>query len=314
MVKAGTMVTRRHSRPVTTACRTLVLIVAAVSAAFRGTSAQVSLPTGQNIAPVYEGWEQNPDGSFNLVFGYFNRNWEETIDLPTGPDNNLAPGEADQGQPTHFFPRRNRFLFRIRVPKDFGKQELVWTLTSHGKTERAYATLKPDYFIDDIVIMNNNGAGGAGGGSPDTIGNKAPVLKVEGEKTRRVSVGQPITLTAFASDDGKPKPRPMPSPLSRAAQASRGTPNTANGLRLSWFVYRSAGTVTFDPPQIKVWEDYRDGEDSPWSAGWAAPPVPPDGKWVSRVTFGEPGNYVLRCLAHDGGLMTSDDVTFVVSR
>src|SRR6266851_1202027 len=314
MVKAGTMVTRRHSRPVTTACCTLVVIVAAVSAAFRGTSAQVSLPTGQNIAPAYEGWEQNPDGSFNLVFGYFNRNWEEVIDLPIGPDNSLAPGEADQGQPTHFFPRRNRFLFRIRVPQDFGKQELVWTLSSHGKTERAYATLKPDYFIDDIVIMNNNGAGGAGGGSPDTIGNKAPVLKVEGEKSRRVSAGQPITLTAFASDDGKPKPRPMPSPLSRAAQASRGTPNTANGLRLSWFVYRGAGTVTFDPPQIKVWEDYRDGEDSPWSAGWGAPPMPPGGKWVSRVTFSEPGNYVLRCLAHDGGLMTSDEVTFVVSR
>jgi hypothetical protein len=248
------------------------------------------------------------------VFGYFNRNWEEEIDLPIGPDNTVEPGGADQGQPTHFFPRRNRFVFRVRVPKDFGKQELVWTLTSHGKTERAYATLKPDYFIDDIVIMNNNGAGGAGGGSPDTIGNKAPELKVEGEKTRRVSVGQAITLTAFASDDGKPRPRPMPSPLSRAAQSSRGTPNTANGLRLSWFVYRGAGTVTFDPPQIKVWEDYRDGENSPWSAGWAAPPVPPGGKWVSRVTFSEPGNYVLRCLAHDGGLMTSDDVTFVVSR
>jgi hypothetical protein len=165
MVKAGTRVTRCLSRPVTTACCTFVVIVAAVSAAFRGTAAQVSLPTGQNIAPAYEGWEQNPDGSFNLVFGYFNRNWEEEIDLPIGPDNNLAPGEADQGQPTHFFPRRNRFIFRIRVPKDFGKQELVWTLISHGKTERAYATLKPDYFIDDIVIMNNNGAGGAGGGN-----------------------------------------------------------------------------------------------------------------------------------------------------
>jgi hypothetical protein len=314
MVKAGTGVTRRLSRPLATACGALVAIAAAVSVAGRGAHAQVSIPTGQNIAPAYEGWEQNPDGSFNLVFGYFNRNWEEEIDLPTGPNNNIEPGGPDQGQPTHFFPRRNRFLLRIRVPKDFGKQELVWTLTSHGQTERAYATLKPDYFIDDIVIMNNNGAGGAGGGSPDTIGNKAPVLKVEGEKTRPVKVGQPIALTAIATDDGKPKPRPMPSPLSPAAASARGTPNTANGLRLSWFVYRGPGKVTFDPPQIKVWEDYRDGENSPWSAGWAAPPVPPDGKWVSRVTFSEPGSYVLRCLAHDGGLMTSDDVTFVVSR
>jgi len=314
MVKAGMGVMRRLSRPLATACSALVAITAAVSVAGRGAHAQVSIPTGQNIAPAYEGWEQNPDGSFNLVFGYFNRNWEEEIDLPTGPNNNIEPGGADQGQPTHFFPRRNRFVLRIRVPKDFGKQELVWTLTSHGQTEKAYATLKPDYFIDDIVIMNNNGAGGAGGGSPDTIGNKAPVLKVEGEKTRPVKVGQPITLTAIATDDGKPKPRPMPSPLSPAAQSARGTPNTANGLRLSWFVYRGPGKVTFDPPQIKVWEDYRDGENSPWSAGWAAPPVPPDGKWVSRVTFSEPGSYVLRCLAHDGGLMTSNDVTFVVSR
>src|SRR5229473_4393193 len=226
MVKAGTMVTRRHSRPVTTACCTLVLIVAAVSAAFRGTSAQVSLPTGQNIAPAYEGWEQNPDGSFNLVFGYFNRNWEETIDLPTGPDNNLAPGEADQAHPTHFFPRRNRFLFRIRVPKDFGKQELVWTLTSHGKTERAYATLKPDYFTDDIVIMNDNGAGGMGGGANSLTGNKAPVLAVQGDKTRSVTVGQPVALTAVASDDGIPKrrvvrsgPRPSSAPVATEAPA-----------------------------------------------------------------------------------------------
>jgi hypothetical protein len=288
--------------------------MAAVLAVLPSASAQVSLPTGQNIAPSYEGWEQNPDGSYTLVFGYFNRNWEEEIDLPIGPDNSIQPGAIDQGQPTHFLPRRNRFVFRIRVPADFGKQEVVWTLTSHGKTERAYATLKPDYFIDDIVIMNNNGAGGAGGGSPDTIGNKAPVLKVEGEKTRHVSVGQTITLVAFASDDGKPKPRPMPLPLSRASQSARGTPNAATGLRLAWFVYRGAGTVTFDPPQIKVWEDYREGANSPWSAGWSTPPAPPDGKWVSRATFSEPGTYVLRCLAHDGGLGTSDDVTLIVSR
>jgi hypothetical protein len=222
MVKARIGVTRL-SRQLATGCCILVVIVAAAMAAIQRASAQVSLPTGQNIAPAYEGWEQNPDGSFNLVFGYFNRNWEEEIDLPIGPNNNIEPGGADQGQPTHFFPRRNRFLFRIRVPKDFGKRELVWTLTSHGQTERAYGTLKPDYFIDDIVIMNNNGAGGAGGGSGDTIGNKAPVLKVDGEKTRRISVGQPIILTAFASDDGKPKPRPMPSPVSGVAPRSRGT-------------------------------------------------------------------------------------------
>src|SRR5688572_16735914 len=144
------------SRPMLTACCTLALAAAVMFAASPPTSAQVGLPSGQNIAPVYEGWEQNPDGSFNLVFGYMNRNWEEEIDVPLGADNTIEPGGPDRGQPTHFLPRRNRFLFRIRVPKDFGQRELVWTLTSHGKTERAYATLKPDYFIDDTVIMANN--------------------------------------------------------------------------------------------------------------------------------------------------------------
>ena len=89
----------------------------AIACATAASSAQESFSSGQNIAPVYEGWEQNTDGSFTLVFGYFNRNWEEEIDLPVGADNAIEPGGPDQGQPTHFLPRRNRFLFRIRVPR-----------------------------------------------------------------------------------------------------------------------------------------------------------------------------------------------------
>ena len=103
----------------------------------------------------------------------------------------------------------------------------------------------------------------------------------------------------------------MPPALARVQQ---GTPNSATGLRLSWFVYRGAGKVSFDPPQIEVWEDFREGMNSPWAGGFRTPPIPPEGKWVNKVTFSEPGMYVLRCLAHDGGLMTSEDVTFVVSR
>jgi hypothetical protein len=309
------MIETRLSQTLVRTCGALAVIVVVVLAAFPGTSAQVALPTGQNVALAYEGWEQNPDGSFDLVFGYFNRNWEEEIDVPIGPDNNIEPGGPDQGQPTHFFPRRNRFVFRIRVPKDFGNKELVWTLTTNGKTERAYGTLKPDYFINDIVIQNNTGAGGGGGGANDTIGNTAPVLRVESERTRHVRVGEAVSLTAQVTDDGKPKVTSMPAPLGRLGRTgSRGTPNSATGLRLSWFVYRGANKATFDPPQIKVWEDYRDGANSPWSAGWKTPPAPPDGKWVVRTAFNEPGTYVLRCLAHDGGLSASEDITFVVNR
>ena len=64
----------------------------------------------------------------------------------------LQPRRRRSGQPTHFLPRRNRFVFRVKVPSGFGeKDELVWTLTTHGKTEKAYATLRPDYVVDDVV-------------------------------------------------------------------------------------------------------------------------------------------------------------------
>ena len=197
------------------------------------------------------------------------------------------------------------------MPADFGTREVVWTLTTNGKTERAYGTLKPDYFIDDDVIMANNGAAGMGGTEPSIKGNKAPVLTIDGPTTRTVKVGEPVTLNAVTTDDRIPRPRGMP-PLNPGT-ATRFTVDSATGLRLSWFVYRGKGTVVFDPVQTKVWEDTRDNANSPWSYGWRTPAVPPEGTWVARATFREPGTYVLRCQAHDGGLATTGDVTFVVT-
>jgi hypothetical protein len=205
-------------------------------------------------------------------------------------------------------------VFRVKVPKDFGKQDIIWTITAHGQTEKAYGSLKPDYFINDVVINNNNGAGGPGGGANDTQTNVAPSLTVDGEKIRRAKVGELIDLSAKATDDGKPKVQPMPATGSAAARAARGTPNSATGLRLTWFLYRGPNNVKFDPQQPEVWEDYRDGGNSPWSPGWVTPKAPPDGKWLVHAKFGEPGTYVLRCQAHDGGLSAVEDITFVVTR
>ena len=287
-----------------------VMLVVFAAASVPALSAQAPATSDQNIAPAFEGWEQNPDGSFNLVFGYLNRNWDRAIDVPIGPDNNVEPGGPDQGQPTRFLPRRSRFLFRVRVPADFGDREVVWTLTSAGQTERAYGTLRPDYFIDDIVIMNNNGAGGLVGGAYNISANVGPALAVEGAKTRHVQVGEPVTLTAYATDDDMPKRRPMPPPDPLGSVS--GTPNSASGLRFAWFVYRGAGSVTFDPPQYNVWEDPRPGANSPWARGWAPPPIPEDNRWVVDATFDEPGTYVLRGQAHDGGLDAFEDITFIV--
>ena len=288
----------------------IAVVVVALFAAPSFGLAQELYATGQTISPAYEGWERNDDGSFNLVFGYMNRNWEEEIDVPIGPDNSIEPGGPDQGQPTRFHPRRNRFIFRIRVPADFGDKELVWTLTANGQTERAYGTLKRDYFIDNLVIQANYGAGGAAGSTPELPDNQPPTVEIEGERERTVSAGEPLPLAVLSTDDGKPRARSI---TSNPRYPRPITTDTATGHRLSWFVYRGAGQVTFDPPQIKVWEDTRDNVDSPWSPGWKTPETPEDGRWVTEATFAEPGDYVLRAIAHDGGLATTADIAVTVT-
>src|SRR5580704_11786531 len=124
-------------------------------------SAQVQYARGQNVAPVFEGWEHNSDGTYSMVFGYHNRNYEEEVDIPIGPDNSIALGGevyGDRGQPTHFYPRRQRFLFRVVVPKDWDKQQKVtWTLISRGRTEQAKGWLQPEWELNESIIIENMG-------------------------------------------------------------------------------------------------------------------------------------------------------------
>ena len=42
--------------------------------------------TGQSVTPYFEGWIRNADGTFDLVFGYFNRNYVEEFAIPAGFD------------------------------------------------------------------------------------------------------------------------------------------------------------------------------------------------------------------------------------
>jgi hypothetical protein len=275
-------------------CAVLVLGVAAALP-----RAQLVYSSGQNVVPVFEGWERNGDGSFNMLFGYFNRNREEVVDVPVGPENHFEPGEIDRGQPTHFYPSRNRYWFRVRVPADFGGKELVWTLTAHGKTEKAYATLHPNY-VTDPSIQQLDIAGINLWWAEEGV-NKAPSVRIEGEKVRHVKVGQPLMLVASAADDGIP-----PAPKTR----TRSGRYAWYGLRVAWLVDRGAGEVRFDPQQFKVYP--APGGNSPWTPGWSAPPVPADGRYPVTVTFGKAGAYVLRVMAHDGGLATTADVAVTV--
>jgi hypothetical protein len=316
----GWGVTARLSAAAVTAV--LLLVAAQPTAAQNG----YTYLSGQSMHPAFEGWERNEDGSYNFVFGYMNRNWEEAFDLPVGDENSFSPGAEDRGQPTYFQPGRNRAVFRVHVPADFGEtDELVWTLKVHGETYKAFGNLMPDYYIDDIVMMSENGSLTNGRSDEEVRKNTPPDVELEGETVRQARVGEPILLQIKAVDDGRPDvdkwgrrgvshlTEDGQIDLAKIGQPSLSVPGKVNGLHVSWFKYRGSGEVTFDPDQIKVWEDTRPYTNSPWAHGWVLPEPPADGWWVTRATFDEPGTYILRARADDGGLFTDQDITVNVS-
>ena len=272
-----------------------------------------------------------------------NRNWEEEIDVPVGPDNGFNVGGADQGQPTHFLPRRNRFVFRVRVPNGFTeKDELVWTLTTHGKTEKAYATLRPDYIVDDVVKASETGALGAGTSSPEVRSNKPPSVRIEEVKARTVKVGEWVTLVAEVKDDGIPKPRgagfagaaaetarldataASPTQLGRASlRPNRGDVTAVPGhgrqeprpARLVVRLPRARGRSLSTRGRSRRGRTRATGANSPWAPLWVGA-GDAGGRQGARCRCpSEPGTYVLRCVADDGALMSGEDeLTIVVVR
>ncbi|CAN0410821.1 unnamed protein product [Discosporangium mesarthrocarpum] len=274
---------------------------------------------GQHVEPAYEGWRQNEDGSYNFMFGYMNENWEETPYMPVGENNYFSPGEADRGQPTHFLPRRNRFTFEVTVPADWGDKELVWTLNINGVERKAYATLRQDYLVDNMVIASETGSLGAGTSSPESRANVPPVLTVQGDQVRTARVGEPVTLRAHVWDDGLPEADREPTTTAENLERQmmnpprRVTVGKTNGLFLSWNIYRGDGEVTINPPLPKPWEDTRTSANSPWGPLWRPPVQPEDGVWEVTATFDEPGTYVMWGRADDGGLYHDAYVTVHVS-
>lgn len=245
--------------------------------------------SGQNVVPVYEGWIPNADGTASMVFGYFNRNWEEEPVIAIGPTNNIEPGGPDRGQPTYFLPRRQRSLFKVQVPKDWGLKDVIWTLTVAGRTEKAYGSLLPVEEINERMFL-------AGGGLSPAIEdpNQPPSVKVE--PIGAVATSRPLALTALVTDDGLPKPRVAPPPQ---APGPGGVTRQANssgfgsrGLTVRWFVYRGPAKVIFDP---------------------AEPVRVTDGKAAVTARFTQPGTYWLRAVANDGRLSMPTDVTVTVS-
>ena len=250
---------------------------------------QTKFSRGQDVVPSFDGWVRNADGTFTMVFGYFNRNSEEELVIPAGPDNKLDPGPLDQGQPTYFLPRRHAWTFRVKVPADWApNKELVWTLTSHGRTEKAFASLQPDEEILERQIMTR---GNLSPGLDDP--NKPPTVSIA--PVEAASVGNPLTLTALVTDDGLPKPRvpkARPAVDTGKAQTNSATARPRIGLNVTWFEYRGPAKVAFDD---------------------AGAILVSNGQAVTKAHFPEPGVYVLRATANDGELSTTSDVTINVT-
>ena len=220
---------------------------------------------GQTVTPVFEGWYRNPDGSFSLSFGYFNRNGTEVVDVPIGPNNNISPGQANQGQPTHFHPRRHWGVFAVRVPADFGDRKVVWTLTFRGETYAIPGSLRKEWEIDAL-----EGEAGSGNTPPTVkLGPTGPEARgPAGAAVGPVAakVGEPLTLSVWATDDGK----------AERGIASEGRANVP--VSLTWFMHQGPSEVAFSPVTLRAGSD---------------------GNAATAATFAAAGEYVLRIRAND---------------
>ena len=240
-------------------------------------SARAQLPltspksSGQSVTPAYEGWYRNPDGTFTLSFGYYNRNASEVVEIPIGKNNFISPGPENQGQPNEFQPRRHWGVFGVVVPADFGKKEVVWTLTFRDMTFAIPGSLHPNWQIDAL-----EGEAGSGNTPPAVrFGDTGP----EGRGPLGITSGPisakartPLTLTVWARDDGKG--------ATSVASGGRGTPAP---VTLAWFKHQGpTGRVMFQPGTGRV-----------TSVG---------GQSSTQATFDAPGDYVIRVRANDSSV------------
>lgn len=249
-----------------------------------GVAGQLTYDRGQNVVAAFDGWERHADGTFGMVFSYYNRNYKEIVDVPVGPANNIEPGGPDQGQPTHFLPARHKFVFSVTVPKDWDpKKRLTWTLTVRGKTEEANAFLLPEWEINNQVRGQNGDSS-----HPVTAGNaadynEAPTIALG--PAQRITLPAAATLTATVKDDGLPKPR-----VRRQPAAAPAVPQSR--LFVNWVMYRGpvGATVKFASDTSPVVDDHAS----------------------TTATFTRPGDYVIRAYADDGAVTMPADIAVTV--
>jgi len=155
---------------------------------------------GASVTPALEGWVKNADGTTTILVGYMNRNQEQTVDVPIGPNNSIEPGGPDFGQPTHFEVGRNYGVFSVTVPKDFGTKRLTYTINVNNQLQTITLGLPNGYQIEPYLRNDT--------------GNTPPVVKLQPNgpefkgpphgpaQTLTATVGLPLNLTLYATDKG----------------------------------------------------------------------------------------------------------------
>jgi hypothetical protein len=235
----------------------------------------------RGISPIFDGWEELPDGSRLFYFGYINRHPAE-VNVPISAENGFAPQPVDQGQPTTFLPGRHEHVFTIKAPAKFSGK-LVWTLKSEMGVQTANASFDQLYILE---VREN-----------DDPNAKPPMIALADVSAR---VGETVAL----------KPAVKPASASGRIEVE-GAAAEAAGLSVAWSKYRGPGSVTFSPASPAETTAApasaappRRGAGQPRPGIFPVPcglrPTAACGAVMAR--FNEPGEYMLRAAARQDGL------------
>ncbi len=256
-------------------------VVATIAGGVFLSAQQASLPEprkafGASVTGAFEGWFYNSDGSRAFLVGYYNRNSQQEIDVPIGPNNRIEPGGPDQGQPTHFLPGRQWGMFVVPAPKDFKPTDkFTWTIVANGQSMSIPLRMNADYVMSPFKEI-------AVGNTPPVIlfeptgaGVQGPLASLATAPVRTASVSTALPIELWASDDMK-FTSGTGSPVSSARQP----------VTVSLSKYRGPGKVTFEKAK-PVLEKVATGS------------APFNGKATTTAKFSEPGDYVLHVISND---------------
>ena len=225
---------------------------------------QPARDAGQGVTPAFEGWYQNADGSYTLLVGYFNRNLKETLEIPVGPNNRIEPGGPDQGQPTHFLPRRGWGVFTIKVPKDFGDKRLTWTITANGHTNSIPVGVIKGYQIEPFLEAAQKNEPPRLQFDAKAPAHFGPPIGISATLTG--TVGQPVTIAGVATDGAANDPDLTPLQMKQPP------------ITMFLSKFRGPGDIAFSE---------------------ARPRPDSEGKFSVTATFSAPGEYIVRVQVND---------------